>query len=104
MVRMPVYPAACMAVCVGLVTLIPEMAPPAHAQSPDPVRANMPMDQLKSTYLDCERAAMAGDLNAGAIGHCSIVYEELKRRAFGGNFQRLKVWSDAQARLHDVSG
>jgi hypothetical protein len=27
---------------------------------------------------------------------CSVVYEELKQRAFGGDFHKLLAWSKAQ--------
>lgn len=52
--------------------------------------------QLKSAYLDCERASVRGHLTRVGIMQCSIVYETLKERAFEGDFERLLAWSRAQ--------
>lgn len=76
------------------VVLIALIAATAHAQPPAP--AAMPVEVLKDTYLECERAAVGGELGTFEIMHCSVVYEELKRRAFGGDFMRLKAWADRQ--------
>ena len=54
------------------------------------------IDQLKRAYLGCSREALDGGLSKPGIMHCSIVYEELKRRAFDGDFDRLLAWSRAQ--------
>jgi hypothetical protein len=32
----------------------------------------------------------------GSVAACSVVYEELKRRAFDGDFDRFLAWSRAQ--------
>lgn len=68
----------------------------AGTQSLGTMPSAMPIGELKRVYLDCERAVLAGGLGGGGIMQCSIVYEELKRRAFSGDFQRLKAWSDQQ--------
>ena len=34
----------------------------------------------------------------------AIIYEELKRRAFGGDFRRFRAWLDSQSRLHGATG
>jgi hypothetical protein len=71
-------------------------APPAlpAAAGADPTN-QASIEELKTTYLRCERAAMTGGLNDGRVVECSIVYEELKRRAFGNDFRRLRTWYDA---------
>jgi len=54
--------------------------------------AQMPLPELKTTYLECERAARAGALETAAVMNCSTVYEELKQRAFGGDAEALFAW------------
>lgn len=63
---------------------------------PDLARADAPVDRLKSAYLDCENAAVDRALNAGEIARCTIIYEKLKGRVFGGDFRRLRAWFDAE--------
>jgi hypothetical protein len=77
---------ATLAAILGLLTAT------AHAQPLG--AAEMPIDILKTVYLECERAAVGGALGSSEVMQCSVVYEELKRRAFGGDFRRLKAWSD----------
>lgn len=72
-------------------------APLAHGQPTAAAAEEAPIDALKREYLRCSDAALAGQLGTGAIRHCSEVYEELKRRAFGGDFLRLLAWSSAQS-------
>lgn len=54
------------------------------------------IDELKVAYLACDRASMSRILDGSEAMQCSVVYEELKRREFGGNFERLFAWSRAQ--------
>lgn len=56
-------------------------------------RAQSPEAELKRLYLQCDRAAMRGPLDAGAAAACSTAYETLKRDVFGGDFHRLLAWS-----------
>jgi len=65
----------------------------AAAQSPQPPS----VAELKSMYLACSHAARRGELGRAGIMECSVVYEELKRRAFDGDFIRLLAWSRGQA-------
>jgi hypothetical protein len=65
-------------------------------------QAEIPIEKLKSTYLRCENAAVNAKLGTGEIMLCSVVYEELKQRAFGGDFNRLKDWADQRLRPADV--
>lgn len=55
------------------------------------------IEELKRTYLDCERGALSARLSREEIMSCSIVYEKLKRRAFGGDYTRLRAWWDTQS-------
>lgn len=50
------------------------------------------VDLLKDDFLACERAATQRRLAAATTGVCSIVYEELRERAFGGSFDALLAW------------
>lgn len=70
-------------------------APAAQGQSTGRERETS-IDDLKRAYLLCDREALGGRLTNGAIMQCSIVYEELMRRAFGGHFDKLLAWSRAQ--------
>jgi len=55
--------------------------------------------ELKESYLRCSRAAVRGRLQSGEIAGCSVVYETLLRRVFGGDFRALIAWrSEATGR------
>ena len=56
--------------------------------------SSMSIDELKSTYLGCEQAATTSRLNGGDAMYCSMAYEELKKKAFGGEFRRINSWLD----------
>jgi hypothetical protein len=80
---------------VAVVALIPATA--ARSQPSEAARAGMTqLDGLKQVYLDCERRAAKGDLETSEIMKCSVIYEELKRCAFGGDFKLLKAWAETQ--------
>ena len=49
-------------------------------------------DSLKRRYLRCEQAASQGALDGSTIMSCSVAYEELKPRVFGGSFDALHAW------------
>jgi len=49
-------------------------------------------DDLKSEFLMCERAAAQGSLDLATAGTCSMLYEELRERVFGGSFGALVTW------------
>jgi hypothetical protein len=60
--------------------------------------ANSPLEtlsepRLKSLYLTCSRAASRQLLASTEIGFCSVVYETLLTRVFGGDFHALLAWS-----------
>lgn len=70
-------------------------APVAHGQSDEGKPRAPSIDELKRAYLSCDRAAMGGQLRGAGTMQCSIIYEELKQRAFSGDFEKLLVWSRA---------
>ena len=83
---------------IGAVTLvsIALAAPMAHGHSHTGELERVPIADLQRIYLSCNHAATGGHLNSAAIMQCSVVYEALKRRAFGGDFDKLLAWSTAQ--------
>ena len=76
----------------------------AHAASDGVRPAALTPDRLKSAYLDCERGAATGFLDAGDAANCSAVYEELKQLVFGGDFDRLLAWWHSQRGAHMGAG
>jgi hypothetical protein len=73
----------------GLVFIVIGSAVLAHEAAPQA----MSIDDLKRSYVSCSDAAMKSRLDSGGTMYCSVLYEELKRRAFGGDFDRLLAWS-----------
>ncbi len=72
----------------------------AGASSADQDRISIA--DLQALYLDCELRAQAGRLAGADASGCSVIYEELKSRAFGGDFRRLNAWFE-QARTAEGS-
>lgn len=58
--------------------------------------------EVKQFYLGCSGAAMRGRLGGGETAACSVGYEVLLRRHFGGDFHALLAWSRSQP--HDRRG
>ncbi len=52
--------------------------------------------EAKQFYLDCSHAALRGRLGSGETAVCSIGYDVLLRRHFGGDFHALLAWSRSQ--------
>ena len=69
------------AAAAAVVILGSSLTAPATAQLAKPVHAEIPIETLKSAYLKCERTAVSGNVAAGDIMLCSVIYEEVKRRA-----------------------
>lgn len=80
--------AACSIASIGLLLVSIQAARAGDASRPD----QMSVETLKSVYLDCERSASQSRLETGDVMNCSLVYEELKRQAFGGDFGRIRSW------------
>jgi hypothetical protein len=60
----------------------------------------LPVPELQRLYLACNREAERGLLSAGDAAACSLTYEELLRRGFGGDFKRLLAcWQAERAAL-----
>jgi hypothetical protein len=74
-------------------------APAATGQAVASPRNRLTVDELRGIYLACDDAAAAGQLSRMSVMQCSVVYEELKRRAFDGDFGRLLAWSRSQPPL-----
>jgi hypothetical protein len=74
--------------CIAVLSLVMAIS--------NPSRADLHDDRLKNRYLDCENAAVHRALNEDEIVRCTMIYEELKGRVFGGDFRRLKAWFDAE--------
>lgn len=71
-------------------------APAALAQAVQTEMDKLGVEQLKAIYLLCSDATLRGRMSTSGTMHCSVAYEELKRRAFGGSFDQLLAWSRAQ--------
>lgn len=82
--------------CAAL-ALAASAAPMLHSQPAADLDGSkaVSVEELKSAYVRCSRAALGGELSAPEIMRCSVVYEELKRRAFDGDFLKLHAWSKA---------
>jgi hypothetical protein len=80
---------------VALLSLV--TIPPAASIEPDRGQLKgLTVDDLKALYLACNDRALEGQLGSGGIAQCSVVYEELKQRAFEGDFERFLAWSRSQ--------
>lgn len=64
----------------------------AAAAVVEPALARATPAQLKSAYLQCERQAQSTLLDFATAARCSLIYEELKRRVFDGDFERVLAW------------
>ncbi|MBS0452654.1 MAG: hypothetical protein JSS14_15240 [Proteobacteria bacterium] len=84
--------AATMAASILLAT----SASTAHAQTPDSNYAAIDrnVSSLKTAYLRCEQAANKRLLDLGEAATCSVIYEELLKIGFDGEFTRLLAWWD----------
>lgn len=79
---------------------------PVHAQSASsaatPFPKNLATAELKRVFLVCDLASSRARLALHDAVQCSMVYEELKRRAFDGDYDKLLAWWRAQ-RSHPES-
>lgn len=66
----------------------------AHGQSSSMVDGaqKLSIPELKRVYLACDVASSADRLGAHEAMWCSIIHEELKKRAFGGDFDQMLTW------------
>lgn len=59
--------------------------------------------ELKRFYLRCARASVRGHISGGEIQLCSVGYEQLLQRVFGGNFREFLEWRRNAVRRVDTS-
>lgn len=64
----------------------------AQAQPDRSTLRSVPVDELKSMYLSCDRQALSHPLDLGTAANCSMVSDELLARGFDGNFNELLSW------------
>lgn len=61
-----------------------------------------PVDELKRVYLACAHTSTHTVLDVTTAANCAAVGDELKHRAFGGDFESLIAWWHSQRR--DAAG
>ncbi|VTU38982.1 hypothetical protein [Variovorax sp. RA8] len=78
--------------------LLATLASNPRAQPPNrtPAAVDREVRSMKAAYLRCERAATERLLGMGEAANCSVIYEELLRVGFGGDFKRLIAWWHAE--------
>jgi hypothetical protein len=78
----------CVAAAAGAACLF--IAGAAQACSPDWSRVDDP--QLEALFWDCDARATQEVLPAGDGALCAMAHDELKRRRFDGDLERLLAW------------
>lgn len=73
-------------------SLLTFAAAAAFAQSDRSSLASVSVEQLKSTYLECDRRSTRTVLDPATAKTCSLTAEELLQRGFAGNFEQLLAW------------
>ena len=58
----------------------------------------LPQHCLKIIVKRCDAATMEGVLDFGSAAACSLSYEALLKRGFGGDFNALLVWWQSERR------
>lgn len=78
--------------------LLATLASNPRAQPPDGNHAAVDREvhSLKAAYLRCEQAAIQRLLGTDDAASCSVIYEELLKVGFGGDFKRLLAWWHAE--------
>lgn len=95
---LPNVRAALCALCTSLAGVCFAQSPamPPSFESESRLAAQLeqaPHEQLKAIYADCVNEAEQHLLGFGEAAACSMTYEALKRRVFGGDFAALIAWS-----------
>lgn len=96
MITGPAFPRSRAAFC-GCAVIAALGAPIASSQTRSDDVQSQSIEELKGIFLACDQAARNGLVATSDVFRCSIAYEELKKRAFGGNFDRLVAWYQASA-------
>jgi hypothetical protein len=81
----------------------PPAATPVVAPAATPPVSHATPEQLKSAYLQCERLVLTTPMDFGTAAQCSMVYEALKQRVFGGDFERLLAWWQQESKSTEDS-
>ena len=89
--------------CVALILCAALSSGTAFGKSESSDKKQLTVAELKTIYLNCDRNAMRGMLGSAEMAACSIVYEELKKRAFDGDFEKFLVWSQAQSSANSAA-
>lgn len=115
---MPRFPWKCIAAAAfcAAVTAVPAQEAPAHAgcEAPTaqgsvlfPDRAGtissmeaMPESCLKRLVVACSRSAGTQLLDLGSAAMCSMGYEALLRKGFGGSFPAMMAWWRGERAAH----
>ncbi|MGZ5205796.1 MAG: hypothetical protein ACXWCU_11435 [Caldimonas sp.] len=66
------------------------------ARAGETLLAAVPLDRLKSAYLACDRVTSQAVVDLDRFVQCERVGDELLRRGFGGDFERLLAWWHAE--------
>ncbi len=80
------------------------LVPAAYAGEAGHHAETMSVERLKVIYLGCEDSATSQRLAGGDAMYCSIVYEELKERAFDGNSKKIREWLDSRSGTRGAYG
>lgn len=81
----------------GLATVLSASA--GHADPRETALSCLDIAQLKVLYLNCERRAQSVGMNRAESTGCSEIYYELKARAFGDDYARIRDWYDLMMTL-----
>jgi hypothetical protein len=68
---------------------------PARAQAVVAL-SQAPVERLKRLYLECDRVTSRERVDATQFAQCAMVGDELLRRGFDGDFDRLLAWWRAE--------
>lgn len=73
-----------------------QVAPHSNGHRINQELAVLPEKRIKELYLHCSREASRHAMGFGEAALCSMIYETLLGRVFGGDFHALLAWSAVQ--------
>jgi hypothetical protein len=88
-------PLPCAALLVGLAWSAFAPAQPSEEQAAAPSRLPS-VATLKSEYVQCEQVSSQRKLSMHGAAYCSAVAEQLLKRGFDGDLDRLLAWWRAE--------
>jgi hypothetical protein len=59
---------------------------------PGPSERELPVEKLKAVFLECDQRSVTAILDFNSAALCSITYEQLLKRGFASDFNRLMDW------------